>query len=125
MPYQTIWEEKGVKWVFYGHVTAEELRKANEDFYLDPRSKKATYELINTVLVEDLEWAPVEIVELSANDVAASRGNNHLKMAFVVDNPDLMVKIEKYMAISRTLNSGWKIREFSTEAEAREWLNEQ
>lgn len=123
MPYQTIWEEEGIKWVFYGNVTAEELRTANKDFYLDPRSLTAKYEIINTVLVEDLEWAPLEIVELSSNDVSASRINDRLKMAFVVENPKIWTKMKKYVDISIKLNSGWEFKYFPTEKEAREWVN--
>lgn len=32
MPFRTIWEKEGIKWEFYGLVTAEEIWEANRVF---------------------------------------------------------------------------------------------
>lgn len=122
MPYRTIWEKEGVMWEFFGDVTALEIKTANEEFFKDPRSKTAKYQIVNALRTVELEWQPLDIVEMSLNDVAGSRTNNSLKLAFVTNKDKIQMKIEKYVDISRTLNSDWKFRGFETLNEARQWV---
>jgi hypothetical protein len=125
MPFHTIWEQEGVKWDFYGFVTAEEIWEANMSFFKDPRSKTAKYQLVHTLKTIDLEWKPMDIVEVTLEDVAASRKLRRLKLAFIYNNDIIRAKIEKYVNISRNLNSDWHFRGFESEEEARLWLNGQ
>jgi hypothetical protein len=109
-------------WEFYGHVTAREIEEANEEFYRDPRSKTAKYQIVNALNTVELEWKPLDIVEMTLNDVAGSRANNHLKLAFLTNKNSIREKVEKYVNISRNLNSHWKFRGFESLDEAREWI---
>ncbi len=122
MPYRTIWEKEGIRWEFYGHVTARDIKDANEEFFGDPRSITAKYQIVDAINTVDLEWKPLDIVEMSVNDVAASRTNNNLKLAFLTNSDEIRAKVEKYVNISRNLNSDWKFRGFDTLDEAREWI---
>ena len=123
MPYRTYWEENGIYWEFFGEVSAEEINSANEEFYQDYRSKKAKYQLINTLETDDVEWRELDIVEVSAKDIGASRVIPNLKVAFVADNPEIWSKIEKYVDLSATMNSSWKFMGFETMEDARNWLS--
>ncbi len=122
MPYRTRWEDHGICWEFYGYVTAEEINEANEEFYSDYRSKNARYQLINTLETDDVEWQEMDIVEVSAKDIGASRVIPEVKVAFIANNDKVWNKIQKYVDLSATLNSSWKFMGFETEDEARKWL---
>lgn len=124
MPFHTIWEKEGIKWEFYDFVTSREIYKANEMFFSDPRSEMAKYQIVHTLDTIGVEWKPLDIVEVSANDVAASRKLCKMKMAYITNNKKIRKKIEKYVEISRNLNSDWHFRGFESEEEARLWLGE-
>lgn len=125
MPFRTVWEKEGIKWEFYGHVTPEDIKNANMHFFQDARAKTSKYQILNTIEVSSVVWKPLEIVETSLDDVAASRSNNKLKLVYIAPNPIVREKIEKYVEISRKLNSEWEFRGFDSEEEAREWLEEE
>lgn len=122
MPFRTIWEKQGIKWEFYNFVTAREIWAANEIFFRDPRSKTAKYQIVHTLETTGVEWKPIDIVQVSVNDVAASRSLKKLKMAYIAPDIQIRNKIEKYVEISRNLNSDWHFRGFDSEEEARLWL---
>lgn len=122
MPFRTIWEEYGIKWEFFGVVTSEEIDKANETFFSDPRSKTAQYQIVHTLETEDVEWHPLDMIEITFNDVAASKSGMQLKLAYITNKERIREKIEKYIAMSRNLNSDWEFRGFDDEQAAREWV---
>ncbi len=123
MPFRTIWEKEGIKWEFFGAVTSEEIRAANRQFFGDPRSKTAKYQLVHTLKVTDVEWKPMDIVDVSVDDVAASRILKSLKLAYITNGNKTKKKIEKYVDISRNLNSDWHFRGFEDEEAARLWIS--
>ncbi len=122
MPFRTIWEKEGIKWEFYDFVSALEIGKANKVFFDDPRSKNSKYQLIDTLETTGVEWDPLNIVEISVNDVAASRTLERLKLAYIVKDNKIREKIEKYVEVSRSLNTNWHFRGFENEEDARLWI---
>ncbi|WP_372975874.1 hypothetical protein [Muriicola sp.] len=122
MPYRTIWEENGIKWEFFGVVTSEEIEQANETFFSDPRSKTAQYQIVHTLETEEVVWRPLDMVEITFNDVAASKSGMQLKLAYIADKERIREKIEKYIAMSKNLNSEWEFKGFNSEKAAREWV---
>jgi len=123
MPFNTIWEKDGIKWEFYGHVTAKEIEEANQIFFRDSRSKTSKYQLVHALGTESVEWKPVDLVDITFKDVAASQNGLQLKVAYISDNKKIKLKIEKYVELSRHLNSDWEFQGFISEEEARSWLN--
>ncbi len=123
MPFRTIWENEGIKWEFHDFVTAEEIWEANKIFFNDHRAETAKYQLVHTLETTGVEWDPLSIVDVSVNDVAASRTLQRLKMAYITNNEKIRNKIEKYVEVSRNLNTNWHFRGFESEEEARLWLN--
>ena len=125
MPFNTIWEKDGIKWEFYGHVTSEEIEEANGLFFKDPRFESAKYQIVHTLQTESVEWKPVEIVDITFLDVAASQSGLQLKIAYIADKEKIRKKIEKYIEMSRHLNTNWQFKGFKNEEKARKWLNSQ
>jgi hypothetical protein len=121
MPYSTKWEEKGIYWKFDGYVTAEEIEKANSEFYVDDRSDNAKYQIIDALDVTGVEWNDVNIKEIAAMDKGASFLINNIKVAYVSTDENVTSKLEKYIEISRILNSSWKFKGFRTIFSALNW----
>lgn len=122
MPYQTNWSPFGVTWVFYDDVSAEEIREANEAFYNDPRSETARYQVIDARRVNYLEWDEKEIKETSAVDYGSSKVIPDLKVAFVANKEAVWEAIEKYLDISKKLNSSWEFEKFLYIEDAHSWV---
>ncbi len=124
MPYQITWREKGIHWQFYGDVTGQEIFEANEEFYSDARSDSAEFQIIDAREVSSLEWEEKKIKEISAQDKGASHFIKDLKVAYVSDKAEIISKLEKYIEVSKKLNSSWKFRGFRDLETAKKWVEE-
>lgn len=122
MPYKTKWQDNGIVWSFYGQVTAEEIETANYEFYTDERSDEAKYQIINALEVTTVEWNELKIKEMAAQDKGASFLLNRLKVAYVSNNRKVTSVLEKYIEISRMLNSSWKFKGFNELKPAIKWV---
>ncbi|MAT97040.1 MAG: hypothetical protein CL608_07855 [Anaerolineaceae bacterium] len=123
MPYQTTWEKHGIMWEFFGDVTAQEIEEANDEFYRDGRSDTAKYQIIDALRVTSVEWSERDIKMIAAYDIGAARVIKNLKVAFVVVDKEFTDKLEKYMDISRKLNSSWQFKGFQDMNNARAWID--
>ncbi|MDX1542794.1 MAG: hypothetical protein R3214_02530 [Christiangramia sp.] len=124
MPYKTNWEAHGIAWKFYGYVTAEEIEEANNEFYTDERSDDARYQLIDALEVTDVEWNDADIKEMAAQDKGASFLLPKLKVAYVSKNEKVIAVLEKYIEISKFLNSTWKFKGFKDLHSAKQWVKD-
>ena len=122
MPFSTNWEDRGVVWVFAGDVTAEEIERANAEFYEDPRSDQARYQIIDARAVTSVEWNDMDIKTTAAMDIGAEQVVKNVKVAYIASDPGVMDLLEQYADISRLLNSSWKFKGCETMAEARAWI---
>jgi len=122
MPYLTKWEDRGIRWEFFGDVTAEEIEKANKEFYNDERSDRAKYQIVDATKISTVEWNDLEIVKTAAYDIGAGHVIKNLKVAYVAHNKEIVSKIEKYIEISKRLNSSWIFKGFDDFESAREWV---
>lgn len=122
MPYRTIWEDKGIVWEFYGDVTAQEIEDANDGFYRDLRSDDAKYQIVDATKVTSVEWNELQINITAAYDIGASHSIKNLKMAYVATDEETIYKLEKYIEVSRRLNSNWHFKGFQNIKDAREWI---
>ncbi len=125
MPYRTNWEPDGIIWEYYGHVTSKDISESNSEFFHDMRSKNARYQIVDTSETEILEWPEMDIVETSANDVGASRVVEKIKLAFVIRKEEIYRKIQKYIEISRKLDTNWEFRIFDNIEDARSWVKQE
>lgn len=122
MPYRTTWEKRGILWEFYGDVTAQEIEDANDEFYSDGRSDTAKYQIIDALKVTSVEWSERDIKVIAAYDLGAAHVIKNLKVAYVAVDEEFTVKLEKYIDISRKLNSSWQFKGFQEMSSARAWI---
>lgn len=122
MPYRTMWEPNGIVWEFYDDVTAQEIEDANDEFYGDPRSDRARYQIIDAANVTSVEWTERDITVAAAYDIGAEHAIKHLRVAYVARNPEIVSKLEKYIEIARKLNKTWQFQGFADVSEARKWV---
>ena len=121
MPYRTIWEPVGIVWEFYGDVTAEEIQNANNEFYEDARSDKAKYQIIDALKVKSVEWNEIDISVVAAHDIGANHSIKDLNVAYVADDDEIISKLEKYIEISRRMETSWRFMGFKSLKDAKEW----
>ena len=120
MPYETLWEEKGIKWIFSGSLTNEDLFECNKELYEDPRFLDIEYELCDFTAVED--W-PVEskvIFSVGEQDAVQSQRNPNIKVAIISNEPVMRGLTSMYEASA--YGSKWKTQFFENEEDARAWL---
>lgn len=122
MPYKTEWEPRGIVWEFFGDVTAEEIDRANAEFYSNPRSDDAKFQIIDARRVDSVEWNEIEISTAAAYDVGADRTIKNIKVAYVAVDVEIVSKLEKYIDIARRLSSSWQFKGFEDISAAREWI---
>lgn len=122
MPYNTEWENKGIIWKFYDHVSAQEIEDANAEFYGDERSDRSKYQIIDALNVSSLEWNEIDIASAAAHDIGAERIIKNMKVAYVAKDEDIIAKLEKYIDISKRLNSSWKFKGFEDLLQAKKWV---
>lgn len=121
MPYRTTWEPEGIVWEFEGDVTAEEIQRANAEFYGDERSDSSKYQIIDATDVTSVEWTEIDINVTAAYDIGADRSVKNLKVAYVARDEEIVELLEKYVGISRRMNSSWKFEGFRDMSSARAW----
>ncbi len=124
MPYELIWEDRGVLWRFRDVVTGDELVQANLDIYSNSRFESMEYELaifLDSVVFE----ASTETVRLVAElDASASKRNPKVLLAIVASQMVIRGLANLYRLQSEVAGSTWKTEFFETEEEARRWLAE-
>lgn len=121
MPYRTEWKPHGIIWEFYGDVTAREIEAANAEFYGDARSDSAKHQIIDAGRVTSVEWNEIDISKTAGYDIGADRSVKNLRVAYVADDAEIISKLEKYIEISRNMNSSWQFKGFRDVAAARAW----
>lgn len=124
MPVKTHWESHGFVFEAIGVVTAEEIFTANEAFLNIPKGTVPRYQIFNTLKVEKSEINEVELVDISADDLAVSRKFPEMKIAFIANEGPVMEKLIKYLKISWAINTSWDFRIFTSMEAARDWLDQ-
>ena len=122
MPYELIWEDRGVLWRFRDVVTGEELVQANLDIYSDPKFESIKYELVNfsdSVVFK----ASSETVRLVAEmDAEASKRNQKIVVVIVASQTVIQGLANLYRLQHEATGGSWRTEYFATEEEARRWL---
>jgi hypothetical protein len=86
MPYTTHWEDRGIRWVFTGVLTNEELLNANLDIYDDPRFMEMRYQVVDFLQVTNFNVTPEVVREIGILDEKASQRNPDVKVAVIATN---------------------------------------
>lgn len=112
-----------IVWTYHGDGTAREIADANDEFSSDDRSERIRYPIIDGRDVSSVEWSDRDIAMTAGYDIGAERSIKNVNVACVAVNADIVAKLEKFIAISRTLNSSWQYRGFESLPDAREWAS--
>ena len=83
MPYVTHWEDEGVRWVFSGFVTDDDLLRCNLEAYGDPRFESLRYEIADFRAVEDFSAGPETVKRVARMDRDQSVRNPRVKVAIL------------------------------------------
>lgn len=120
MPYVTTWEESGVLWTFRGQVTGDEILRANQEIYRDPRFQRLTYQIVDLTGVERFDVTEDDMAMIAVNDRIASRSKPGVRVAIAADDEIIKDLSAFYDAVM--VGSPWRQRIFDSMSEAREWL---
>ena len=121
MAYETFWEEKGIKWVFSGDLTNDDLLKCNQELYEDPRFIDIDYEICNFIAVENFPVESRVVQHVAKMDMEQSKRNPNIKVA-VISNKLVMRGLTRMYEITGD-GSAWETQFFENEEDARAWIN--
>ena len=121
MPYETIWEDKGIYWKYQGILTGDELLKSNVNIYGDARFDKLRYQIVDMLNVESFDIITQKMEELTVMDMAASRSNSTIVVAIVSTRIQAKRLVDIY---KNTSGSGapWETEIFESVEDARVWI---
>ncbi len=120
MPYEMIWEPKGVHRRYYGHTNDQEIFESTIITEGSERFDALRYILIDFLAIESLvSTNPAFIPEISAIDSAAAKTNPCIKLAVVTEHPEIWKLAEAYRA--HPLCS-YPLEIFTSLADARAWV---
>ena len=119
-----IWEEQGYKIIVKGELGNDYLgvcTKATSD----PRFIDAKYAIVDFIEVEKFPIDADFVQKIALSDVDAYQRNPALKLAIIADKTVLTGLVSMYKTYFELNNNEkcWQIKMFTTEAEAREWIN--
>ena len=121
MPYETHWEEEGIRWVYVGTMTDDDILRSNLELYDDPRFETIRYQIADLREVEHFEGSSRAVRRLSRMDADQATRNPNIRVA-ILAQAALMRGIANVYAMSGA-ESPWETRVFESEKEAREWLD--
>ena len=120
MPYETIWEEKGVYWKYSGILTGDDILQSNIGIYGDSRFDNLRYQLVDMLDVESFDVDTEAMEEVTAMDAGASQTNPRLVVALVATQVQAKRLVELYE--TTTGGAPWETAIFESVEEARVWI---
>jgi hypothetical protein len=120
MPYEMHWEAEGVRWVYTGTMTDEDVLRSNLEAYEDPRFDSIKYQIADLRAVKEFAASSRTIRELSRMDRDQASRNPHVRVAILAADD-----FTRGMANMYALSGGgapWQVEIFETEEDARAWL---
>jgi len=121
MPVRLKWKDKGVVFIHQDAVTADEISRANSDFFGDDRSDRVRYQIIDFLGMTSIQATEMDMKMVAAHDIGSSSYLKAIRMAFVTDNPDFIKVTEAYRTTIHKLSSDWCCEIFPDRETAEEW----
>ena len=122
MAYKTFWEEKGIKWVFSGILTNDNLLNCNKELYEDPRFLDIEYELCDFTAVKSFPLDSEVINMVGKMDLEQSKRNPNIKVAVISNAPVMIGLTNMYEAAA--YSSPWETQFFENIEDARAWIKD-
>ncbi len=122
MPFKTTWEAHGLLFEFSGTVTFEELYEAFGQFYGDPKSESAQYQLVDFSALEKFDISENVPKIFAAMDNVESDYVRNVKVAIVSVTPESDEINRLYMESLKESDSSWSAEMFKDISSARAWI---
>jgi len=121
MPYETHWEDEGIRWVFKGIVTDDDLLRCNLELYDDARFESIRYEIADFRAGESFTVTAKTLRRVARMDRDQAVRNPNVKVAVIAT-----AAVQKGLARMYALSGGdtlWVTEVFDTEEDARAWVS--
>ena len=121
MPYEIHWEDEGIRWVFVGIVTDDDLLRCNLELYDDARFESIQYEIADFRAGESFTVTPKTLRRVARMDRDQAVRNPNVKVAVIAT-----AAVQKGLARMYALSGGdtlWVTEVFDTEEDARVWVS--
>ena len=122
MPYELIWEDRGVVMRYWGVASDHDLRQANLDTVNHPRFADIDYTLDDLTDVTRIDFSSDAMRWCADLDLRASKRNPSLRVAIVGEDKLLIGLSNMYRIILESQGGPWEQGQFATVDEARAWL---
>ena len=120
MPYETHWENEGIRRVFSGIVTDGDLLRCNLELYDDARFESIRYEIADFRAGESFTVTAKTLRRVARMDGDQAVRNPSVKVAVIAT-----AAVQKGLAQVYALSGGdtpWVTEVFDSEEDARAWL---
>jgi len=97
MAHTNKWEDRGLRRIFSGNITAEEVLKSNLAMHGDARFDDIKFILNDFTQIEGFEVSHIEIKQISKFDHVAALTNKKLKIIIVATDESLLKWIYAYI----------------------------
>lgn len=122
MSYKISWEERGVKCIYSGSLTGDDLVESNIEMNSDSRSSAIDYLICNFIEVNEFPIRSEGVRRTANLDKKRAEKNPDVKLAVVANRPVIKGLTNMYVAF--TDDSSWETAFFEDESEARNWIGE-
>ncbi|MCX7166297.1 MAG: hypothetical protein NTV11_08470 [Rhodocyclales bacterium] len=120
MSYQLAWEPCGVVLHFSEQITIRDILNASIEYEKDAQFDNLRYVIANYLQIEGCDVEPNQIDDIWAVDWGAKQSNGKIKKAIVTTSPKVIALAKRYSSASAL---AFPVKVFTTEADARAWLN--
>ena len=122
MPYEVIWEDRGLYYHHFGVVTGQEITRSIREFYDDPRSSNTKYIIWDASDIDQLLMDEDEVTSAAAYDKGGSSYLQGLRFALVAKDEHARKLSIDYIDICRDLGITWEFKLFDDIEDARSWV---
>ena len=123
MPYETVWEERGVYQRYFGVLAPRDRESGSAEVTGNERFESLKYWIVDSLGMERYTLSSNDAITAAAFDIGAARYNNHMLMVFVVTDMAHRENIQRYMELLKA-NTNWQSEIFDDIESARQWIAE-
>jgi hypothetical protein len=123
MPYEVIWEPRGVLKRYFGHVSKADHADSTQELFGDPRFDRVRYVINDFTAADSHSIDDEEIIAYTAGRIGCATYQPDIHGVFVANSPE-MVALCKLMSDPQ-YEIPHETRIFSTLADGRNWLKSQ
>ena len=125
MTYKLTWEDKGVYCKITGITSIKEIKQEFLSICEDERFNEIHYYILDCSEVESVSFNDAKDADNITGAFLLFNSYNLLsKFALIGTTPNLVKGFELFIKTVNEVDSGWDIRIFDTEKEARNWIDQ-